>query len=128
MRLLDGEPRVPSPGTTRVMLYVIELYPGCKGCSAPPGVIVRKVDAGSILWNEVKELPLFPLTKVDDYTEACIKCGPDPDEFRKQAVPNMLCDEVDEVLADILAEDIWEAVLRKMPEVIEYRSATLAQK
>lgn len=125
-----GNPAYRLPIDARAC-YVIELYPGCDNCSAAPGVIVRRVDRTSIFWDELQEALLFPLSKVDDCTEGAIKCGLDPDEFRKEAVKGMVGTDVedgkiDDVLADILAEDIWKDSLRRMPEVIDY--ATPAKK
>jgi hypothetical protein len=123
-----GNPAYRLPINSRAC-FLIELYPGCKDCVAPPGIIIRKIDSAASAWEEVKECPLFPLSKIDDYTEGCIACGPDSDEFRKAALPSMVGTKVeggkiDEILADILAEDIWEACLRKMPRVISYEESS----
>lgn len=120
-----GNPAYRLPINAR-SCYVIELYPGCDYCSAAPGVIVRKVERGSIFWEELQEAPLFPLAKVDDCTEGAIKCGLDPDEFRKESLPFLdgyLVDDrsaLDKDDADIIAEELWKEVLRGMPEVIDY--------
>lgn len=106
--------------------YVIELYPGCDYCSAAPGVIVRKVERSSTFWREVQEAPVFPLVKVDDCTEGAIKCGPDPDEFRKQArnyvagYPTDRHKALNTDDADIITDEIWKEALRGMPEVVAY--------
>ena len=120
-----GNPAYRLP-INRTSCYVVELYPGCDYCSAPPAVIVRKVDRSSVFWDELQEAPLLPLTKVDDYTEAAIRCGPDPDEFRKEARPLIVGYPTDRRKAldgddaDVMTDEIWKAVLRKMPQVIEY--------
>lgn len=105
--------------------YAIELYPGCSDCEAAPGIIVRKLDSTSDSWDELQEAPVFPFSKVCDYTEGAIKCGRDPGEFRKDVVALISGVEVedrkiDDVAADDMAETIWNESLRVMPEVIEY--------
>ena len=113
---------------SKTACYAIELYPGCDYCSAAPGVVVRKVEKSSVYWDEVREAPLFPLVEVDGCREGAIKCGLEPDEFRKAAVAEMSGTEaedgvIDADLAEILADDLWKSSLRRMPEVIAYQQA-----
>lgn len=123
-----GNPTYRMP-IDKVTCYVVSLYPGCRNCSAPPGIIIRKVEKNSIFWEESQEAPLLPLTKVDECTEVSIKCGPDPDEFRNKARPHVNGfptrgrKQLDGDDADVMNDDIWDQVLCRMPEVIEYEQA-----
>jgi hypothetical protein len=112
--------------------YAIELYQGCKYCSAAPGIVVRCIEKSSVYWEYVQEAPLFPLAKVDDIQEGAIKCGADPDEFRKIVVADLggtRVDDsiIDEDLAEIIADDLWESGILRPPEVIRYRDNDIPQ-
>jgi hypothetical protein len=125
-----GNPMYRLP-INRHACYVIELYAGCDYCATPPGVVVHKVDRSSIFWNELQDAPLLPLHIYDDHAEATIMCGLDPDEFRKEATAQMKGTEVDggkidETLADIIAEDLWKDVLRRLPRIIGAEPKTRA--
>jgi hypothetical protein len=74
------------------IFYVVELYPGCKGCTAPPGVTIYKVDNKHHLWEELQTddwAQPMPWNKWYGAEEMPIKVGLDPDEFQKA-----VCDEM----------------------------------
>lgn len=116
-----GSPTYRLPINARAC-FLIELYRGCRNCPAPPGVVVRRIDHKSASWHDIKDAPLFPLAKVHDYQEAFIKCGTSPDEFRKDAAAQIVesTKRVDADLAEVIADDLWDEVVRQIPEVISY--------
>jgi hypothetical protein len=63
--------------------YVVQMYPGCRDCTAPPGIIIRRITKGHDEHDYLKDLRQLPAMKINGATEFTIKCGLDPDEFVK---------------------------------------------
>jgi len=115
---------------SKTACFMIELYPGCKDCVAPPGVVIRRVEkSSSSYWEEAQDCPEMKLAAIDGYHEAAIQCGLDSDEFRKEVVRIIEGTDVgddtegkiDDVLAEILADDIWGDVVFGSLKMIEYK-------
>lgn len=105
--------------------YVVVVFPGCRNCVAPPGIIIRRINRGHWEREYLRHLPELPAFKVDGSVEYTIKCGLDPDEFAKA-----VCEQVKaggfigggmlvEDAAHDLADLVWDEAIHQSPEAIE---------
>lgn len=107
--------------------YVVQMYPGCRNCVAPPGIIIRRITKEHCEHDYLKHLPELPAMVMDGDTEFTIKCGLDPDEFVK-AVCKQVKDggfvgqkiSVEDGAHD-LADLVWDEAINCCPEAIEMK-------
>ena len=108
-------------------LYVVELYAGCRNCTAPPGVVIHRITPGHWDYNRLKDVELLPLHKFDSGEECAIKVGLDPDEFAKAVDEQVngydvgqkkLLDEHD---AYEIAAMVWDEAVHGAPALIEVK-------
>lgn len=105
--------------------YVVRLRQGCRNCAGPPTVIIERITPAAVHWREIQEAPLLPLSPVYEWTEATILSGLVPDEFRaevRKVAAESFDDDIDDVTADDLADEVWDAALGKPPRVLEYKA------
>ncbi len=107
--------------------YVIELYPGCRNCSAPPGMVIKRIHKNHDNRDELAEIPHLPFIVSRDGAECPIKCGPDPDEFSEgvvaQVVAGVLGGHRTKDTAHELADLVWDEVVHGAVEVVEAATA-----
>jgi hypothetical protein len=103
-------------------LYVVELYPGCRDCSAPPGITIYRVTPKHWLWEEIKDYPELPSFDTDDMRQFVIKCGPDPDEFTKETNRQAVAGAFEIYAAEYLAELVWDKAIRGSVRAVEMRN------
>lgn len=105
------------------VFYLIQLYPGCRNCVAPPGIVMRRIGPHTDDYDHWRDVPELPSMPVDGSHEWTIKTGMDPDEFVKammtqtkdQGLSNYRADDMIHDLADI----VWDESINVAPEAIE---------
>ena len=114
-------------GPTRGAFYVVEIYQGCRNCSAPPGVTIYRVGNGYLPRDEVEEMPYLPFIVRDKNGECPIKCGMDPDAFTKAFCAQVTFGGFAGISvrdsAQDLAEMVWDEAVKGTVEVIEPRKS-----
>ena len=101
--------------------YVVQMYPGCRNCTAPPGIIIRRIGKDHDERDYLKHLPELPAMKLGDTTEYTIKCGMDPDEFAKALCTQAKVGGFTKILRDAayeLSELVWDEAINRSPEAI----------
>jgi hypothetical protein len=107
------------------VFYLIHLYPGCRNCVAPPGIVIRSMKPHTDdfdYWRNTPELPSMPAGGSVEWT---IKAGMDPDEFVKAMTTQVKHQglgkyRVKEAVHD-LADIVWDESINVAPEAIEMR-------
>jgi len=100
--------------------YILQMNPGCDYCDVGPSIFIyTPEEAASFLMDEIDHLPDLPF----NFRCAVIKAGPDRAELMKAATETMVGAEtedgkIDDILAEILAEDLWKFKLLQPPSVV----------
>lgn len=107
------------------VFYLLQFYPGCRNCVAPPGIIIRRVGPHSDDYDYLKHLPELPKYPVDGGNEWTIRTGLDPDEFVKAILEQVKVGGwgnkqfyVEEAASD-LANLVWDESINVAPEAVE---------
>jgi hypothetical protein len=100
--------------------YVIEFMCGCGYCSVSPGMQIYHPKSNKDHLDNIENIPDLP-PDCNDLT--LIQCGLSPETAKEAAVKNFTGsetedDKIDDVLAEILGEDLWQNVLRKAPFIV----------
>lgn len=111
--------------------YIIEFLQGCKDCCTPPGIQIfhpESIAPEELGFRDMKDMednvPYLPVLGSCQHCFASIKCGLDPDEFKVAAIRNLVGtdiqgNKIDNALAEVLAEDLWNDALSNSPTVIQ---------
>lgn len=105
--------------------YIIEMMVGCSSCNISSGLQIYRTLATDY-FGDVESLPDLPTTEEGERRVSLIKCGLTPEEAQVAAVKCFTGTEtednkVDETLAGMLGEDLWEEFLAKSPSVVQSR-------
>ncbi len=109
-------------------VFTVELYPGCRNCTAPPGIIIRRIPIAHWCYEEAVKAAELPSMVFDGATEFTIKCGPDPDEFVNGVVEQVKAGgfgkstKMGDAIHD-LADLVWDEVIHGAPEAIEMQQS-----
>lgn len=100
-------------GGGRGWFYLVEIYPGCRNCTAPPSISIRKINRKSDEWEDLvrnrRDNSLPDLPRSADYLNSIdhiIRVAPDPDDFANAVVDSMK----EHVLDDLLTKDEWRDI------------------
>jgi hypothetical protein len=105
--------------------YVVQMYPGCRNCVAPPGIVIRRITKDHCEHDYLKHLPELPEMVIDGATEFTIKCGLDPDEFVKAVCQQVKVGGFEKSVADAahdLADLVWDEAINQNPEAVEMQA------
>jgi hypothetical protein len=105
--------------------YVVQMYPGCRNCVAPPGIVIRRITKDHWEHEYLKRLPELPEMVIDGQTEFTIKCGLDPDEFVKAVCKQVKVGQFGQHVTDAahdLADMVWDEAINQNPDAIEMKA------
>ena len=104
--------------------YIIEMQPGCDGCSIGPGIKVLHPETASFYYDEdMMRLPNLPTIGEFGEKISLIWCGPSRDEVGGLALKAFIGypiedGEVDKDTAVEMGRDLWLEGLGKAPTVV----------
>lgn len=104
--------------------YVLQMNPGCSYCDAAPSIHLMLPETAKLYHNEeLKHMDDLPTTGDGAEAVAVIICGITKSVAEEAATQVMVGAEteggkIDDVLAAILGEDLWEHSLRQSPSVV----------
>lgn len=104
-------------------LYLVRTMPGCAGCGVGPAVVIECPPRDQIVEWEYDRLPDLPMTNgVDGVSFCAFKTGPTLHEaifdLKGLATPS---EPFDEITADTIAEENWNANLSGSPQLVKGR-------